>query len=62
MFTNGNDHKMKDDTPLKDAKVQQPTVLSNESPIPELVMKPRRLPTIKISPNVKAPNIDPPNK
>ena len=58
MFTNANENKVKDDTPLKDAKVQQPPVLSNESPIPELVLKPRRLPTIKISPNIKATNKD----
>ena len=58
MFTNVNESKMKDDTPLNDANVQQPPVLSNESPMPELVIKPRRLTTIKISSSINAATID----
>ena len=62
MFTNVNESKMKDDTPLNNDKVQHPPVLSNESPMPELVIKPRKLQTIKISSNIKAPNTESPKK
>ncbi len=62
LFTNVNEHKMKEDAPLKDEQVPQPPVLSNESPISDLVLKPRRLPTINRSPTIKTLNIDSPNK